>query len=88
MVTQHQNPQVPVHSTHTDSAVPSTSNGYLTAGPGTRIYGITSPISYLGPTPEDTLLTKKLEECLQEYNLFENDDEMNKRCRLEHLLTG
>lgn len=41
--------------------------------------GVTSPISTLGPRPDELEKTKDLEKVLIRYNLFETDDELNHR---------
>lgn len=42
-------------------------------------YGVTSPISTLGPRPDELEKTKELEKTLFKYNLFENDEELAHR---------
>lgn len=42
--------------------------------------GITDPISLAEPKEADLKLTRELEACLHEYNLFESEEELNKRC--------
>ena len=41
--------------------------------------GITSPISLEGPLPVDKSLTKKLEETLRPFGVFESDEELSHR---------
>ncbi|KAL4237602.1 hypothetical protein ACF0H5_002316 [Mactra antiquata] len=41
--------------------------------------GITSPISLEGPKPVDLKLTKKLEETMRPFGVFESEDELNHR---------
>lgn len=44
--------------------------------------GITAPLSAAMPKPEDYEATKKLEECLRSFDLFETEEEMTKRIEI------
>lgn len=41
--------------------------------------GITAPISLEGPKPVDLKMTKKLEETMKPFGVFESEDELNHR---------
>ena len=45
----------------------------------TKYPGVSAPISTAQPTPEEIEETKKLEECLRSFNLFESEEEMSHR---------
>ena len=42
-------------------------------------YGITSPISTAGPTEEDKICTKSLQEVIEPFGVFESREEVDKR---------
>lgn len=44
--------------------------------------GITAPLSTAFPKPEDHEFTRKLEETLRSYDLFETEEEMTKRIKI------
>ena len=44
--------------------------------------GITAPLSTAFPKPEDYEFTRKLEETLRSYDLFETEEEMTKRIKI------
>ncbi|EDO48505.1 predicted protein [Nematostella vectensis] len=52
-----------------------------TAGsnPPQKSFGVTSAISHAGPKPRDLELTKRLEEALIPYGVFESEDELQQR---------
>lgn len=45
-------------------------------------YGITPPISTAPPTDKDLTQTASLQKCLEEYNLFESQEMLEKRIKL------
>ncbi|KAI1719581.1 poly(A) polymerase central domain-containing protein [Ditylenchus destructor] len=53
-------------------------------------YGVSQPICIKPPTEKDQRLTKELDECLKSYNVFETDEEMQKRLdvlrKINHLV--
>lgn len=44
-----------------------------------RSYGVSGPLTLSPPKPEDYEQTRKLEECLRSFDLFETKEEMAKR---------
>lgn len=46
---------------------------------GQKYPGITSPISLEGPKPVDVKLSKKLEETMRPFGVFESDEELAHR---------
>lgn len=58
----------------------SNNNGNTNSSGTTAKYpGVSAPISTAPPTAEEMELTKKLEECLRSFNLFESEEEMTHR---------
>lgn len=51
-------------------------------GAAKKYPGITGPLSTAFPKPEDHEFTKKLEETLRLYDLFETEEEMTKRIKI------
>lgn len=47
-------------------------------------YGVTDPVSTKPPDPKDNELTKKLEEQLKQYNVFESDADLRHRMEVLH----
>ncbi|XP_058169146.1 poly(A) polymerase type 3, partial [Anopheles ziemanni] len=60
----------------------SQSNGGGGSGSSTRTLGMTSAISTAEPKPEDFQKTKELEKCLEPYNVFEAESELNHRMEI------
>ena len=53
-----------------------------------KFYGVSKPISQTLPKPEDYELTRKLEECLRSFDLFETEEEMTKRINILSQING
>lgn len=51
----------------------------MTTSNKTKYPGITSPISLAAPKPNDIELSRKVEEAMRPYGIFESDQELAKR---------
>lgn len=58
---------------------PQQNSGGSSDGTPTKFYGVTSPINLTQPTPVDLKLTTSLEESLRSMDMYESDEERNKR---------
>ena len=47
--------------------------------PTMKVYGVTDPVSTKGPDPKDIELTKKLEDSLKPFNVFESESDLRHR---------
>lgn len=54
-------------------------SGSSSSNSTTKYPGVSAPISTAQATPEEVEETKRLEECLRSFNLFESDEEMSHR---------
>ena len=53
-----------------------------------KTFGISSPVSLEVPTYRDQELTRKLEESLRKYNVFESDSELRHRMNVLHKINS
>ena len=47
--------------------------------PTLKVYGVSDPVSTKGPDEQDLILTKKLEESLKPFNVFESASDLRHR---------
>jgi len=68
-----------LHSTHSDDKKQKQPVSSSQEKGATKYPGITSPISLSGPLPIDIELSKKLEETMKPFGVFESEAELAKR---------